>query len=266
MGQTEYKIFIVLATIILLVFIGGIIVFIFQYHKRKLLHEREKAILNEQHTQELLTAQIEIQEQTMQDIGRDIHDNIGQRLTLASIYANQLSHDKSYPQINDRVSEIGKLISESLADLRSLSKSLTILNTDAEEMMDMVSYECDRVNALNLCKVSCKINSTEFKISNTVKNFILRIIQEFLQNSLKHSACKEIQLVFKYTANGLSIDAFDDGKGFNMNDHLANEHKGIGLTNMKKRAELIGAEFAFESIVHKGTRLHLLIPTDKLYA
>ena len=70
MGETEYKIFIVLATLILLVFIGGIITFVVQYHKRKLLHEKEKTTMNEQHRQQLLETRLEIQSQTMQDIGR----------------------------------------------------------------------------------------------------------------------------------------------------------------------------------------------------
>ena len=95
MGQTEYKIFIVLATLILLVFINGIIIFVFQYRKRKLLHEKEKEMINKQHTQDLLHTKLDIQTQTMQDIGREIHDNIGQRLRLARRTGRPFFHDRN---------------------------------------------------------------------------------------------------------------------------------------------------------------------------
>jgi signal transduction histidine kinase len=266
MGQAEYKIFIVLATLILFVFIGGIIVFIFQYHRRKLVHEKEKAQINEQHLQELLTTKLEIQKQTMADIGREIHDNIGQRLTLASIYANHLAFENQYPLINGQVSAIGAILNESLADLRRLSKNLTTTNAEFTELKDLIDSECTRINTLNVCRIRYAFTDTNFKISATVKNFILRIIQEFIQNSLKHANCTDISLDFIHTPVGLEVKAFDNGVGFDLNIYHENEKKGIGILNMKKRAELIGARFSFSSIVDKGTTLSLFIPVNKLNA
>ncbi len=264
MGQAEFKIFIVLATLILLVFIGGIVVFIVQYHRRKLLHEKEMAILNEQHIQDLLNTKLEIQLQTMEDIGREIHDNIGQHLTLASIYANQIAFEETYPNISQQVTTISSILNESLAELRKLSKNLTNTSAEYTELKDLIDNECKRVNALNICKVKYNYTDTNFKMSATIKNFILRIIQEFLQNSLKHANCKNISLDFQYSTAGLSVDAHDDGKGFSMDIYGENPAKGIGLPNMKKRADLIGAEFSFNSILNEGTSLHLFIPAKQL--
>ena len=264
MGQTEYRIFVVLATVILLVFIVGIIVFILQYHRRKLVYEKEKAQLNEQHIQELFQSRLEIQNQTMQNVGREIHDNVGQRLTLASIHANKLAYDNKFPEINDKIEEIGKIITESLADLRSISRNLTNANTDLAEFWDLVEEECKRVRSSEKCDVSCYFNTHDFTISNTNKNFLLRIIQEFLSNSLKHSECKNILLDFKYNAEGLVATIKDDGKGFDPNNSLRKPKEGIGLLNMKKRAELIGANFSLSSIVGDGTTLRIFIPQSKL--
>ena len=266
MGQAEYKVFIVLATLILFVFIGGIIVFIIQYHKRKLHYEQEKAILNEQHIQDLLHTKLEIQKQTLADIGREIHDNVGQRLTLASIYANHLVFEDSYPQIKEQVTAIGSILNESLADLRSLSKNLTNPNAQFAELKDLIDDECIRVNRLNVCKVDNTFTDTNFTISATIKNFILRIIQEFIQNSLKHANCTRILLDFNHTPAGLDIKANDNGEGFDMAHYMDDDNKGIGLENMKKRAELIGAEFSLNSVIQKGTMLNLFIPANKLNA
>ena len=264
MGQTEYKIFIVLATIILLVFINGIIIFIFQYRKRKMAYDKEKEMIAARHTQDLLSTQLKIQEQTMQDIGREIHDNVGQRLTLASIYANQLAYENKYPQINERIEAISSIINESLSELRSLSKSLANSNEQVGELVELVQNECNRVNGLKTCTASCSFNDTGFMISTTVKNFILRIIQEFTQNSLKHAGCRNIFLSFTYTDAGLTVSANDDGAGFDSQAYRQNPDKGIGLLNMRKRAELIGADFSIESELSQGTKLNLFIPVNKL--
>jgi signal transduction histidine kinase len=266
MGQTEYKVFIVLATLIVFVFIGGIMVFIIQYHKRKLHYEREKAILNEQHIQDLLHTKLEIQKHTLADLGREIHDNVGQRLTLASVYANDLAFDDSYPSIKEQVTAISSILNESLADLRSLSKSLTNPHAEFTELKDLIDEECRRVNRLNVCKVEYTFTDTNFTISATIKNFILRIIQEFIQNSLKHANCTHVFLDLNHTPSGLDIRANDNGEGFDLNTYRDDENKGIGLVNMRKRAELIGAEFSLNSVIQKGTMLHLFIPANKLNA
>jgi heme/copper-type cytochrome/quinol oxidase subunit 2 len=78
MGQAELKIFVVMIGLIVLVFIIGTILFVFQYRKRKLAHNKEKAALEEQHKLDLLSNQLHIQQQTMQFIGSEIHDSVAQ--------------------------------------------------------------------------------------------------------------------------------------------------------------------------------------------
>ncbi len=123
---------------------------------------------------------------------------------------------------------------------------------------------CNHGNNGSICITSVSFNTHGFTISNTNKNFLLRIIQEFLSNSLKHSECKNILLDFKYTSDGLQAIIKDDGKGFDLNNSLRKPKEGIGLLNMKKRAELIGASFSLSSIVGDGTTLRIFIPQSKL--
>ncbi len=264
MGETEFKIFTVIISLILLVFIVGIIVFFLKYHQRKLISEREKALLREQHVQDLLNSKLEIQQQTMQDIGREIHDNVGQLLTVASISAYQMAYDNVCPSQNDRVSDIGKIIDRSLAELRSLSRNLTDEKAEMADLADQVKNDIERINALNVCNVTMEYNELDFMLSNITKNFILRIVQEFMQNSLKHAGCRNIVLQFNYQPIGLAIHLHDDGAGFDMQAYSKIPDHGIGLSNMKKRAEMIGADFTFNSVINTGTSLDILIPASKL--
>lgn len=242
MGETEFKVFLVLTSLILFIFIGGILAFIFQYHKKKLAYDREKEIMNEEHARELLNATVEMQQQTMQDISREIHDNIGQKLTLAELYANTLVYDNQYPQFNEKISSIGVIINESLVELRMLSRALMSAGSESADLEELLQKECSRINAAGKQKVSCTFNKPGVRIPGDIRNFILRIVQEFMQNSMKHANCKNITLAFEYRENGLYIHTSDDGKGFDMNS--TEPRKGIGLTNMKKRAELMGAQFS----------------------
>jgi signal transduction histidine kinase len=257
MQQTETIAFIIIANLLLLIFIVGIILFIAQYKKRKVLHEKEKTMITEIHAKELLSTQLEMQAQTMQHIGREIHDNVGQKLTLASLYTQQLAFENKAPQINDKIENIGFIINESLAELRQLSKSLTDDRINDNDIIQLLQQECNTVNDLKKCEVVFNSNQYNIVLPYQKKSILLRIVQEFLQNSIKHSSCKTIQVTLKKNANNFALIVQDDGNGSDKNNISNN---GIGLSNMKKRAEIIGGTFNLESKPNKGTNLTIEIP------
>lgn len=220
-------------------------------------YELEKAMINEQHIKELLATQIEIQQQTMQDLGREIHDNVGQKLTLASIYAQQLAFENKYPDVNERIATIGSIINASLTELRSLSRTLTSDYIQQTELTELIKTECERVNALGKCKVTYQLTTFKIPLDDTKKKIVLRIVQEFLQNSLKHAHCTRIAILVQYADSRLKIIASDDGVGFD----TGVDYSGIGLENMRKRAELIGAQFSVSSALNKGTEINFVLET-----
>jgi signal transduction histidine kinase len=252
MGEREITIFIVIANVILLIFIGGIVVFITQYRKRRILQEAEKERINKMHQQELLSNQIEIQTQTMRDIGREIHDNVGQKLTLASIYSNQLSYEN--PAQNQKIEQISKLLNESLQDLRQLSKSLVQPQLAQYDLLALLNHEATQINQTG---VKLKINTDLMSIDLDFekKNSVFRLLQEFIQNSLKHSKCRNIIVNIDKIDEKLRISIEDNGTGFDQN--LKKE--GIGLSNMKRRANEIEASIELNSKVGKGTKLIIMI-------
>lgn len=259
MGEREIAIFIIIANVILLIFISGIIIFIAQYRKRRLLHETEKEIISKTHQEELLSRQVEIQTQTMRDIGREIHDNVGQKLTLASIYSNQLSHEN--PAQNQKIEQISKLLNESLQDLRQLSKSLVQPQLVQFDLINLLEEEAKQINQTGVkLKIQTDLKSIDLDFEK--KNAVFRLLQEFIQNSLKHSKCKNITIIVEKEVFASSEDFLkilisieDDGIGFNQDI----KKDGIGLSNMKRRANEIGAEFELKSEIGKGTNLTLIL-------
>lgn len=196
----------------------------------------------------------------MQFIGREIHDSVAQKLTLASIYTQHIEFENQYPQLLGKLQGISRIINDSLDELRELSKSLTDSRLQQSELADLITLECERVNETGTCKMSFISNGTVI-LNSSVKIFLLRIIQEFIQNSLKHSKCSNLTIELNYTDDGLRLTAADDGIGF---DTESVQSQGIGLNNMRRRIRFIGGVLNLQSEKDSGTKLQIFVPREHL--
>ncbi len=254
MGKSEIIITLITTTIGFAILIACILIFIIQYRNRKIEHTKETDILNEKHTQELLEKQLDTQKETMQHIGREIHDNVGQKLTLASLYTKQLSI-KNTNNLDEKIIAISTIIDESLNELRQLSKTLTNPQFANADLLFLLKEEARRINVSGVCKVSIMSNQIEIPLPQSSKNVLYRLLQEFIQNSLKHSGCKKISINVESQQNQIIIIATDDGKGFDTNA----PSNGIGLQNMQRRAEKLGATYELKSDSGKGIAIKVIM-------
>lgn len=256
MGQTEYLLVIILFNVFLVAFIVAVILFIVQYKNKK---KESISQLQQQHVlhqKELLATQIEIQTQTMQHIGREIHDNVGQKLTLASLYTQQLAFENKALLINDKITGIGELINEALEELRHISKSLTDNHIDTNDISTLLKEEFSKIEVLKKYKLHLTVDFESTPLNYQTKSLLLRVVQEFIQNSIKHAACKTISANLVKNENQLILTLSDDGRGFNPEKLTS---KGIGLSNMKKRIALIGGSYDMVSKEGNGTKLTIEI-------
>jgi signal transduction histidine kinase len=254
MGQNSLNIFLAFISILAGLFIAGIILFASQYRKKKLQYVKEKGEQEKQHQLDLLNTQLDTQQQTMQHIGREIHDNIGQKLTLASIYSKQLSSNTEVDTGN-KLNSISNIIDESLAELRQLSKTLDNPELAKVGILSLLQEEARRVNASGICYLAVSADEN-INLQASIKNTLFRLLQEFIQNSLKHAACKKINIELRQNGPGLFVKATDDGKGFDASAIST----GMGQQNMKRRAELLNAAYSLTSGNGNGTTLTLQVP------
>lgn len=256
MGKSQIIITIVLFNLFFLFFIVCIIVFVQQYKLKKKQHLALIMLQKEEHQRELLENQIEIQNQTMQHIGREIHDNVGQKLTLASLYTQQLAYQNKAPQINENIENISQIINESLTELRELSKTLTDDFITKTYLYDLILKEVKMVEKTKKCAISLLFKEPKLQLNYQQKSILVRICQEFIQNSLKYSQCKNIALHLKTEGNQLFFKLKDDGIGFD----TKLKSNGIGLDNIKKRIEILEGNFDLKSNAKTGTCLLISIP------
>jgi signal transduction histidine kinase len=199
-GKTEYILILIVFNLFFLVFIGGIVIFVSQYKHKKKQHESAMSQQQEQFQKDILATQVEIQSQTMQYIGREIHDHVGQKLNLASIYTQQLAYENKAPHIYQNI-DLSQIINESLEDLRVLSKSLTHDFIEHNTLNKLLQQQCDQINQLKKCIVQC--NGTEIDYQR--KSILFRISQEFIINSLKHAKCNTIHIKLFHVENQLHL-------------------------------------------------------------
>lgn len=255
MGKTEILAFIVLITVTLVVFFLVIVSLIFQYRKRKISYENEKKETQELHKSELLNIKMEVQEETMQQIGIEIHDFIAQKLTLASLRLQQIEYENRYSELNSSLIVTSSLINESLDDLRLLSHKLLRNSQEQIDVVDLLKNEYERVKQLGICNIAFHSDCSGLSFTTDVGHTILRIVQEFIQNSLKHSGCKNLNISIQNKTSYFKLCVSDDGRGFNTQNEVYAD--GFGLKNIRKRAGLINANLDIISEPGSGTFMQL---------
>lgn len=211
---------------------------------------------------ELLHAKIEVQEQTLQHFCRELHDDIGQKLSVARIFINKLELAKKDPAEKEELTGISQILGEAISDLRS---AVNTLNPDAINRFgftESISNELARINKTGLVQCTLNITGEHPEIFTQQQELLLfRICQEFIQNSMKHAACTHIHININYESNSFSMELSDNGRGFNVSDNLLHE-KGNGLRNMINRAKILGGSLNIQSKPDSGTTVYLSLPVN----
>lgn len=244
MFQEDDKLLLVLVGVMILVAFSMVLLFvIFNNRKNKLL--QNQILEKKKFENELAETQIEIREETLRNISWELHDNIGQLMTLAKIH---LQNSKSDPA---KIEETVQILGSALQELRALSKSINPESLKNMSLLEAIHNEMNRFERMKFIHTEYKIMGNPFEIPNKEETIIFRILQEFFSNTIKHSRGTHLTVLVQFVDNKLIIHAKDNGIGFNENIDFA----GIGLKNMKTRANLIDAHISINSSLTEGTEL-----------
>jgi signal transduction histidine kinase len=261
-NSSEILFFALAGVILLSVLFSFIFYFVYSYRKKQKLDSEERNRLKMKFDNELLLAQLEIQEQTLKTISEEIHDNIGQALSLAKLKLNTLKYDQQ-DLLVEKINDSRELVSKAIRDLRDLSRSL---NTDSIASMGLVRAIEQELDILRKSGFQTTLYTEgEIRKMEPQKELILfRIVQESLNNIIKHAGARTIRITALYTGNELDLQVEDDGKGAEANslDMDGNSYRSLGLRNMYNRAGLIGGTFSIHSVPGNGTIVKLTIPIN----
>jgi len=255
-ADQDYILIIVAGSIMLLLLGIFIISFLFFYQKKRTIHITEQEQLRSAFSQEILTTQIEVQEQTLSYISQELHDNIGQVLSFIKLNlgtTSLLAEEKKQRKID----ESRDLLSQVISDLRDLSKSLSFQQIKQFGLVRAMLIEIERVNKSGLIKITMEVNGDPYALGEQRELVLFRIFQEALNNSLKYAHALNLIINLTFTAELFTLNIADDGIGFS--PAVAGEKNGSGLKNMESRANIIGAVATLESEPGQGCTINIIL-------
>ncbi|SHF87844.1 hypothetical protein SAMN05444483_10373 [Salegentibacter echinorum] len=238
--------------VVILLLTGFVIVFfvVYQRRKNKMLQEQFEA--KQRFEREISQSRIEMQEQTLKNVGWELHDNIGQLLSVAVLQLNILNKNAK-EENRQSFEEVKETVANSLREVRSLSKSLNNEVIGYAGLQTAIANELTRFQRLGVIETRLVIKGEKKEIEQQHSIILFRILQEFFANVIKHAKASELTVRLSFTSEELIITAKDNGKGFILNDIK----KSSGLFNMESRAALISANFKLKSAPGEGTSLYL---------
>jgi two-component system, NarL family, sensor kinase len=248
---------IIAGTIIFLFLVGMVIFFVVLYTKRKNKILNEKRALQNKFEKEILQTQIEIQEQTLTNISQELHDNIGQSLTLAKLNLNTLKANE-IDQSQERLTVTKELISTALNNIRDLAKSMLGEKITEIGLEQAIQNELKILQHSGKYKISFQTSEETYSLNPQQELVAFRIVQEALHNIIKHAQATKIDINITHDPSYINISIADNGKGFDFNN-LTAATTGVGLKNMQSRAALINAKLNIQSAIFQGTSLSLCI-------
>ena len=228
-------------TVILALLVLFIVSFVLIYKSRQRKFAVEKKDLQNLFEQEKLKSRLETQEETLNHISQEIHDNIGQVLSLVRLRLNTLGSHPSEEKIN----QTDELLGKAITDLRMLSHSL---HTDRIKSIGIEEAIRQSLDMLKKSGYTTYFSSTNE--NNIIKEesaiIIYRMVQESLNNIVRHANATVIKAGIDFEKNKTVISITDNGKGFNTDK--INTSTGIGLKNIMSRAKVINADVQIKSI------------------
>ncbi len=249
---------IIIITAVLLLLTTFIVSILFLYQKRQFVYYSELEKLKNEHRNNLLSTQLEIQENTIQSISRDIHDNINLNLTLAKLNLNTI-YTNNLPNESEKIQDTIELVSTAINDLANLSRSMNADLLKEQGLIHALSNETEKIKKLDRFEIDIEINGEPLFMDFQKELFIFRIIQESLNNILKHSNANKIRLCLEYNEKELKVLVLDNGVGIE-SSNVIGKRSSTGILNMQKRAALIGGRLEINSQPGKGAIVTLNVP------
>jgi signal transduction histidine kinase len=249
--QQETKTIFLKTLIAILIFVGAIIYFFINL-KRKLKQQMQQ---EQQRKRELLTIVV-AQEQMQQKIARDLHDSLVQVLGAAKISLESLRASSYTPSHSNKIQEAADIIDQACVEARTISHQLLPYSLQKHGLVIALEELLEK----NLKKMVRVVEFNHVEIQNrfidTIEINVYRIIQELINNIIKHAHASKVQVQLSQHTDKLVVWVCDDGQGFNPNTVV----KGAGLMNIESRLQLIRGTMQVESKTGEGTSTLINIP------
>ena len=243
-----------------------IIVFVTMHQRRVIRYHNEMKRLEFEKQQIYLKASIRFQEEERQRIAADLHDDAGPLLATVRLYLNDNLVNQEKSQQIQSILSAKQIIDDAIMLIRNISHSLmppTLKNFGLESA---TNDQFQKINGSGVIKASARFHDYRERLKPEQEMLVFRVIQELINNIIKHSNAGFIHLTENVSSNNVYIRIHHDGKGIIQSefDRLSHLGTGLGLKNIASRIKVLGGKILFElDATHTYYKITLEIPKEE---
>lgn len=252
MNDESLYIGIIVITLVILLLVASVIISIFISNRQRLRQEMKMSQLELVYEKELRNAELEVREQLMSHVSRELHDHVGHTLTYMRLIIENRKLDS--PEVAASFEPFEELLDQASGQLRLLSRSMNMDYLSGLTFQDALNEEVDRLSGFTTMKVEYKPGTFKYSMDKDQMLMSFRIFQELINNTIKHADAT--RLTVKSNSPDFILQVTDNGKGFSF-ENTINSGKANGLKNMKKRASLAKLDLTIKSEENQGTTVTL---------
>ncbi len=260
--EQSYQGFFLIAvgTVVMLLLVTAIIIFMVFYQKKMIQEQAKRQELELVHQQKMMEAALESQENERKRVAADLHDSIGAMLSAIRLGLITVSRKIPDPaSLNDAK----EMLDETIGSVRRISRDLMPSTLEKFGLAHAMKELCERFQSTAQLPIRYREEGEVKSIDPKKELMIFRIVQELLNNAIKHAKATNISVTFR-TTDTFQIMVEDDGVGFNFEQQHASTkmEKGLGLFNIENRTRLLHATLEFDKEKKIGTRTTLTVPYE----
>jgi signal transduction histidine kinase len=203
---------------------------------------------------------IEAEEQERHRIAAELHEDIGQRLTLLAIRIEQLETDIPNPAVSvpSRMDAIRNQALEALNDVKSLAHELYSPRLEYLGIAAVMSSFCKEFGERKRVEIDFRSDGLPSAIPPEISLCLFRVLQEALHNALQHSGVRQVEARLWATSDEIQLTISDRGAGFDI--ETAKTSRGLGLNRMRERLKLVKGNLSIDSQPKRGTTIRARVP------
>lgn len=259
-SSQENEILIVITIGIVVMMLLALAFVLFFYFSQKKFQAQQIKVQEERlkHQEQLLFSTIEAQEKERQRIAKDLHDEIGSKLNVINLGLYRIKKlGKENQILLEAVEEIFSVINDTIGTTRRISHDLLPPTLEKFGLKEALMELCESFKHMCTLNISFSIKQNDFR--ETEKNVelnIFRVVQELINNSLKHGKPTNIGIDLWMNKNVIKLNYQDDGVGFDKS--IESFKTGLGMQNIESRLRMIQGNYVFESAPGKGVKAEII--------
>ena len=250
----------VAGSLLLTLFAFFLVAYLIVQKRKQNTYQLEKQRMIFDHQTNILRTKLEEQENTMDQISKELHDNVKSVLGFAQMSMYNIADLATNNEQAIQIDKTNKIIGEAIDDLHNISHSLNSNFIKNIGLAETITKDLESIQLSKNITCTIEVKGDAISLDPEKELHIYRIAQEAIQNCIKHAKATNINFTLNYEQDVFTMTITDNGMGFDKNK--IHEMKGLGFLNMFQRARYVHGSLEVQSVPQEGSSITLTINED----